>query len=266
VGKRKIVKILSGLGSTEEPAGVIISVRRASPHDSVMAVYDVVRDVTWKVFFQPAKPAEWQSSLPHDKEATTNSIDEVLFIHGVKNWSTAPNYVRASVSTPGDPEAKRICLEGPQLVGAISYEQGLPFDIYGDWLATMIAISNRSRCFRFTKPEAVELVKRTWSEDVYKETAALLSGLDRETLINLIKDCHSWLHQVYGKRDDLQSRLAFGAAIADVLLQNQIPCLRGCERFELLVDEEFIRKLDTRKGDSAIRAQPDGVPNENTHR
>jgi len=249
VSKRKIVKLLSGLGSAEEPAGVIINVRRASPHDSVMTVYDAVHDVAWKVVFQRANPAEWQSPLPHDKEATTNSIDEELFIHSVKNWSTAPNYVLVTVSTPSDSEARSICLEGPQLVGAISYEQGLPFDVYGEWFATMIAISNRSRCFKFTNPEAVKSVNLSWSENVYKEVAALLSGLDRETLISLVKDRHSLLHQIYREHDDLQLGLAYGAAIANVLLRYQIPCLRGCERFEILIDEDFLRKLDTRRGD-----------------
>lgn len=85
------------------------------------------------------------------------------FVRAVKNQSTAPSYLMATVVHNATEETKRVCLEGPHLFRAIQTENQLGWGRSSWNKVLQIILSNPTHTYKFTHPDAWQQVQPRYS-------------------------------------------------------------------------------------------------------
>jgi hypothetical protein len=143
-----------------------------------------------------------------------------LFVHALRNNSSAPEYVLFTLRSPGRAD-QVVCAEAPFLLGALQTELGPGKD------AVKFAEGRaETRLFELKQPRAIHNVGPHYSAEILAEVRGKLSGLGREALTLQLRSRDSPLHKLYKGKHGGEWQ-AYRNAVAHVLLSQGVPVGRG---------------------------------------
>ncbi|MFJ2988349.1 hypothetical protein ACIPF8_10810 [Collimonas sp. NPDC087041] len=93
----------------------------------------------------------------------------------IHNSSTSPSYVLITVVDARTESAQSTCTTANLLIGAIHKEYGLGYDTEGFSKSDVIALSNQTHVFRFTKQDALNNIPFTYSNGDLAAARAFLA-------------------------------------------------------------------------------------------
>jgi hypothetical protein len=143
-----------------------------------------------------------------------------LFVHALRNNSSAPEYVLFTLRSPGRPD-QLVCTEAPFLLGALRTELGPGRDP-----VAFAEARSETRLFELKQPKAISNVEAQYGAEVLAVVQGKLARLSREELTAQLRSPDSPLHKLYNGKHG-QEWQSYKNAVAHVLLSQGVPVGRG---------------------------------------
>ena len=146
---------------------------------------------------------------------------EAMFKAAFENDSTAPDFILITIRPGRDSTPSVRCIEAPFLKGAIHTEFGIG---YGEpEKIRRLALDCFSKTLTLTKPEAIANVKPRYSATQLAEARKILSQASDEQLKS-----YDFIQGLCGYKNTGEKPPLARDAVAHVLLERGISCVRGC--------------------------------------
>lgn len=149
-------------------------------------------------------------------------LSDVQFEYALRNISTAPNYVLVTVVDGNTGTRQSVCMQAESLLGALCLEHDLKWEA-----AVGVALAQPDRVFRFSKTNALKCVVRAYSDQTLQETRNFLAEMTIDEIEAATHDQRSKFYEFCARNPG-----AYGsrfAAVAHVLAERGILCVRGCK-------------------------------------
>ena len=151
----------------------------------------------------------------------TSNYTEAMFRSAFDNESTAPDFILVSVRAGQHAEPVVRCIEAPFLEGAIHTEFGIGYDEPRKVRA--MALGYFSKVLTLSKPKAIENVEPRYTPQQLANARQMLEGATAKELVS-----YEYINGLCGYKINGEKPKLDRDAVAHVLLERGIPCVRGC--------------------------------------
>ncbi len=156
------------------------------------------------------------------------AYSKAMHLAAFDNASTAPDYILVTIREGrSGPESLR-CIEAPFLLSALHTELGIPYGSVGTKKLADIARSSFARPVILTTRKAIEnVVPRYNAQQLSEARTVLMAASDIE------RRSYKYINALCGYTQGNNTPTLERDAVAHVLLECGIPCVRGCRGGDL---------------------------------
>jgi len=166
-----------------------------------------------------------------------NEVSEMdrIYTKAILDTSNEPYFVLVTIINDSLNVESVVAVEAPFLLGAIHVEYNIPYTEEGSKRTQSIALSNKTRVFRFKKQQALKNAGIFYNQEILTYIREKIGNLSKENLIQQLKNFDSELHKLYQGKGKGKF-IPYRNAIAHILLEKGIVARRSSKTGNLFTE------------------------------